>query len=706
MTDYAQILADVFTKERIIKKNSKLKYYNISISFDIETTSFRVGDEKRAVMYIWAMCIDGHFIYGRTWEEWLQLLDDIRQAADISPELRYIIFVHNLAYETQFFSHYFNFKKVIANSIRKPISLLTDYGLEFRCSYLLSGYSLATLADVKLQGRIEKLVGDLDYDLMRHSETPLTEQEMGYVKNDVRIVYEFIKDEIERNGNIAKIPLTKTGYVRRLLKEKCVGPPPVRHMRRESRFTQFISWMHRMIICSVEEYHQLLRAFAGGFTHCSCINEGRTFENVTSFDFASSYPAIMLSEEFPISAARIVHFFGTHEQKMEQFRDYLNKYCCVFDVQFKGLKASISYEHYISVSKCRGLIKKKKNGKEIKNYQGDNGRIVSADSLEITITNIDFEIIESCYTWESMSVRDFRAYNKGYLPKPILECILELYEAKTELKGVEDRETEYGLAKEAINSIYGASVTRIAHEEYSIMNGLWNVSEEDEAAEIEKYNKSYNRTLFYPWGVFITAYARRNLWTGIHEFKYDYIYSDTDSLKVINADKHMKYINNYNKEIQRKVKKCLEWRELDPKRAAPKTIKGEKKPIGIWENEGTASRFKALRAKCYLTEKNGKQILTVAGLNKNEAIKYMQSKPQDVFEQFNEHLYIPAGHTGKQTHTYCDYPIDGIMKDYTGRKAHYHEESFIHLEPCEYDMDINADYLDFCRGAYYEYIGN
>ena len=694
MTDYTPLLKMIFTKDKIIRKNSKLQYYNISISFDIETTSFKVKDEKRAIMYVWAMCIDGYFIYGRTWEEWLQLLDEIRQAADISPQLRYVCYIHNLSYETQFFAHYFKFTKVIANDIRKPISLLTDYGLEFRCSYLLSGYSLATLADVKLQGRIEKLVGDLDYDLLRHSETPLTDQEMAYVHNDVQIVYEFIKDEIERNGNIAKIPLTKTGYVRRLLKEECVGPPPVRHMRRESRFTQFISWMRRMIINSVQEYHQLLRAFAGGFTHCSCINEGKTFSDVTSFDFASSYPAIMLSEEFPISSSRIVHFTGTKEEKNEQFRDYLKKYCCVFDIQFTGLKASISYEHYISSSKCRNL----------QNYVNDNGRIVSADNLEITITNVDFEIIESCYTWDSMAIRDFRVYNKGYLPKPILECILKLYEAKTELKGVEGREIEYGLAKEAINSVYGASVTRIAHEDYSIMNGLWDILEEDEAAEIEKYNKSYNRTLFYPWGVFITAYARRNLWTGIHEFKYDYIYSDTDSLKVVNADKHAKYILKYNQEIQRKVKRCLEWRGLNPKRAAPKTIKGEKKPIGIWENEGTASRFKALRAKCYLTEKNGKQILTVAGLNKNEAIKYMQSKPQDVFEQFTDKLYIPAGHTGKQTHTYCDYAIDGYLSDYTGRRAHYHEESFIHLEPCDYDMDINADYLDFIRGVQYEYI--
>ena len=49
---------------------------------------------------------------------------------------------------------------------------------------------------------------------------------------------------------------------------------------------------------------------------------------------------------------------------------------------------------------------------------------------------------------------------------------------------------------------------------------------------LSRYNKSWSRFLFFPWGVWCTAYARKSLWAGIIACGPDYIYSDTDSLKL------------------------------------------------------------------------------------------------------------------------------------------------------------------------------
>lgn len=43
--------------------------------------------------------------------------------------------------------------------------------------------------------KVEKKVGDLDYNLVRTSSTPLTEQELGYCENDIRVVIAYIQEK-------------------------------------------------------------------------------------------------------------------------------------------------------------------------------------------------------------------------------------------------------------------------------------------------------------------------------------------------------------------------------------------------------------------------------------------------------------------------------------------------------------------------------
>jgi hypothetical protein len=50
-------------------------------------------------------------------------------------------------------------------------------------------------------------------------------------------------------------------------------------------------------------------------------------------------------------------------------------------------------------------------------------------------------------------------------------------------------------------------------------NGEWKTEPSSVEEMIEKYNKSRTRFLYYAWGIWVTAYARRNLFTGIVEFK-------------------------------------------------------------------------------------------------------------------------------------------------------------------------------------------
>ena len=272
---------------------------NISCSFDIETTSFYNNTEKQAIMYEWSFCINGVCIIGRTWDEFLLLINKLINRYKLDENKHLIIYVHNLSYEFQFIRKLFIWKKVFSLDERKPIQAITMDGIEFRCSYMLSGYSLENLSKQLTKYKVEKLVGDLDYSLIRHSNTELAEKELGYCINDVLVVVAYIQETIEREGNITKIPLTKTGYVRNYTRNNCMYNGDTNKYK---NFRKIIS----ALTIEPEEYILCKQAFAGGFTHANPLYSGEIMRNVDSFDFSSSYPYVIMSEKFPMSKGQSI----------------------------------------------------------------------------------------------------------------------------------------------------------------------------------------------------------------------------------------------------------------------------------------------------------------------------------------------------------------------------------------------------------------
>ena len=249
-----------------------------------------------------------------------------------------------------------------------------------------------------------------------------------------------------------------------------------------------------------------------------------------------------------------------------------------------------------------------------------------------------------------------------------------------------------------LNSIYGMTVTDIVKDEITYEDE-WGQEQASIEEEIERYNSKKSRFLFYPWGVWVTAYARRNLWLGILAIKEDYIYSDTDSIKFFNYSKHEKFIEGYNKLVINKQLKTLDYYNINPELLSPKTVKGTSKPLGVWDFEGLYSRFKTLGAKRYLVEEDNELYLTVAGLSKMNGINYMINQCNNdftkVFEMFTDELTIPEENTGKNTHTYIDDEITETIKDYNGVEEVITSLSGIHLEEAKYSLSISDYFVKF-----------
>lgn len=662
-----------------IKNNKKIEYANVPCAIDIETSSFYENGEKRGVMYAFVLGINGKCIIGRTYDELWNSLDRISEFYGLNKDRRMIFYIHNLAFEFQWFRKHRKWVKVFATDDRQPLYALDNKGIEYRCSYLLSGYSLENVAKHLTKYPVAKMVGDLDYKLIRHSQTPLNEKELGYVLHDGLVVMSYIQEEIENHyNNITLLEMTKTGKVRKFVRKYCLYS---KNKKDISKFDKYHHMMTALPIVDIEEYNQLKRAFHGGFTHANGYWVNQIISNVTSMDFTSSYPYVLISEQFPMGKGELIKITSR-----EEFNFNLKKYCCLFDCTFKNIDSKIIYEHPISISKCYRL----------KGYASDNGRLVTADEISITLTEQDFAIIKKFYRWEHLTISNFRRYRKNYLPRDFVRAVLDLYKKKTELKDIIEFVVEYMQSKEMLNSCYGMCVTDICRNEIEYDNDSWGTVDGDYEEQIEKYNNKKNRFLCYQWGVWVTAYAQRNLFTAIYELQSDYIYSDTDSVKFVNYEKHKEYFDNYNRNVLLKLQYAMEHHGFDMSLCSPKTNDGVTKTIGVWDYDGFYLKFKTLGAKRYmvLTEKG--YSLTVSGVNKKIAIPYLQNKYGDnIMEEFKDGLVIPPKYTGKNIHTYIDEETTGIITDYNGVSIPYHELSSIHLEESGYELSLSREFIDY-----------
>ena len=660
------------------RKNKRVD--NTIYTFDIETTSYIKLREKQydsksyesfnekqreecefySIMYIWMFGINDTVYYGRTWSELKEFLNKLDKNI---PEKK-ILFIHNLSYEFQFLRSQFEFIDVFARTKRKVIKCkFNDYNIECHCSYTMTNSSLENLADdYKLN--VKKLVGNLDYNIIRTPESNLNDKELSYCENDCLVVYEYIKFELLEYLRVDKIPITLTGKVRRELQSLIYKDLGYRRRMRKS------------INTDPHIYNLLIECFQGGYTHANWIYTDEIIEDVDSYDFTSSYPYVMTTFKYPISTF--------HKDKVKSVKDIYRLYAYILVVKFKNIKCKY-FNNIISSSKCR----------EIRNGKYDNGRIMSADELTICITDVDFKLILDFYECEYEIIESYSAL-KGYLSKLLIDFILNKYVLKTTLKGVEGEETNYQRQKSMFNSIYGMSVTNTIRNNITYENDEWVEMPLSNDEIIEKLESEYKKGfLSFSIGVWVTAYARFNLLSNLRKLDEYQIYADTDSLKLKKGyDK--KVITDYNKSVIEKIKYVSQMLKIPFDRFCPKDIKGEKHLLGVFECETkngdnyTYKKFITQGAKKYATEDfEGNIKITVAGVPKKKGASAIKD-----LNEFRDDFEFKSSITGKQTMIYLDEQQENYVIDYEGNKYLNTDKTGACLIPCSYILGKALDYAN------------
>ena len=651
-------------------KNKDLTIY----TFDIETTSYIVLDgkvlstseylklsdkekeacEPGATMYIWQFGVNDTVYYGRTWDEFVQFIRRIEENCDLKKK----IFVHNLSFEFQFLRSVFKIKSVFSRISRKVMRCqLEDYHITFQCTLYLSGVKLADLPRI-YDLPVQKMVGDLDYSVLRTSVTPLTEEEMGYCENDCLVLYEYIKKELLTYENIYNLPLTMTGKVRRELQERLM-----KNMAYRSKVQVAIN-----IKPSI--YNRLLESFMGGYTHANYIYSDEVIEDVDSYDEASAYPYVMVTRRFPMTAFK--------ECKIQKREDLVDNFAYLIRVQFNNIRCKF-YNNFISGSKCE----------EIRGGRFDNGRIIKADKIIITVTDVDFKFIMDTYKMDSYEILESYYSSYNYLPKEFIMFILEKYYYKTRYKGVKGKELFYAIEKAKFNSLYGMTVTNMIRDEvlYDNQSGwsehaLTNTDIFD--GLITQKEKGF---LSFAWGVWITAYARENLLRRVIDLDQYAVYMDTDSCKCVKGyDKSV--FDNYNKSVMETIHKVAKHLDIPESYFMPEDQKGKPHPLGVFEYEEHYDKFITQGAKKYCVEKDGKLDITVSGVPKSGYLCLNK------IDDFRDNLVFTYDKTNKHTILYNDEQLPIDITDVNGVKYRCTDKTTCVLLPAEYTLGKAYEYTE------------
>lgn len=679
MVEYQKIDAAKWKLNQVIKSGYDQAIY----TFDIETSAgyifpgsviaepfdYNKSPEeytkavKVGLCYEWQFGINDQYFYGRELTEFLSIL----KFMDTLPGKK-IIWVHNLGFEQAFLLNLFHPQKIFARRPHHVIYMEYSDNIIFRCSFHLTHMALATWAK---DLHMEKIEG-YDYDKIRTPLTPLDPEEKKYGQRDLEIVYTGINKMLDIYGTIQKIPLTQTGRVRREGNKVFEKDPGYRFK------------MARLLPRNAAEYARLRMGFSGGNVHANWYYAGQLLSGVSCGDIASSYPFCCLTEPLPMQPWRLA------KDPKKYIHD--ERFCCLVEIRLKSVH-SAGFIDYLSYNKLFDIAKDPEGREAI---LCENGRVVSCGGASMICTGVDYGVIRRAYTGE-IEIVNLWYSRAGYLDTRYMNFILDLYEQKTTLKGIPEKEDLYMYSKQLLNGVYGDFVSAIVYDDTELLeSGEWieHIKGTADINERLRYlrDKPWRLKSSFSWGLFITAAARRNHYDILAALdkKNDVVYYDTDSVYYLNN--HDKDIAAYNKKMIARIDKVFTKVGIDPERSRPTDSKGIRRQMGIIEIEHrNLPEFKALRAKCYAyKDERGEIHITISGVNKKAGAAALHGS----VDNLRDNMIFDYKESQRKVSQYNTDQPECVWIDDQGRRYLSRYKYGLALQPARYEVNLGADFIE------------
>ena len=528
---------------------------------DFETTA----NEDDCRVWAYALCEIGNvdnFKYGNSIDEFIRFCKNKKE--------NYILYFHNLKFDGEYIFNYLlnnGYECIKTKKERRDntfTTLISDTGQFYSIEIFFETQNKKHINKVTiydslkiLNFSVEQIAKDfnlpirkleLDYKANREIGHILTEHEIDYIRNDVEIMARAL--EIMFNQNLTKMT---------------IGSDALDNYKRMNKnFKKYFP------ILPYEIDKDIRRSYKGGFTYLNDVYKEKETADGIVLDVNSLYPSVMKYEKLPFGSP--LFFEGKYEYDL-LYPLYVQTLSCTFNIKENKIPT-------IQIKNNLAFIP----NEYIKSSDGD--------VVTLTLTNIDLELFFEHY---DVDVIEYHGGWKFRSIKGLFSGYIDYWSSQKIQAKKDKNDALYRISKLMLNSLYGKfGLNPDVRGKFPYLN-------EDGIVKYGMYPKEIRESIYIPVASFITSYARRKTITtsqSIKDYttnKYGidyYIYSDTDSIHLLNIDEN---------ELSSFV-------DIDDYK------------LGAWKLESKFKRGKYLRQKCYIELGYDDRLnVTVAGLPKKLA---------------------------------------------------------------------------------------
>lgn len=470
-----------------------------------------------------------------------------------------IIYFHNLKFDGSYILNYFNEKEIEFDTF------INDMGQWYSITYHYKDYKIVIRDSLKILNFSIKQIGKDMLKTVEKGITPLTEEKISLDECYKKGYVDYVIRDVEILAKALNKMIFEQGFEKFTASSQALAT-----------YKDMISFPYFLKLFPPLKNDEIIRmGYRGGWTFANPVYQNKEIKgNINVYDKNSMYPAIMLNYKLPTGKPRKIEYDYTREKHDIIFKEF-DSCCYVYNL---NVAFDIKDNHLPSIQIKIGNKEYFKNDEYFKEKILSNKDILfmldktqrdylttsQGHYFNITLTNYDLDLMKRQYDFDILENSKVIKYEFS-AKKGLFDKYINLYkDRKIQGKKIGNAVMTQD-AKLKLNSLYGKFGTKKLIQEKQVYF-------EDDVLKFKNDLELTETTgVYVPLAMFVTSIGRWEIINNAQDNYNHFLYSDTDSLHLLDEGQEIKLnIDDYK--------------------------------FGDWKIEEQATRGKYLRAKLYIEE--------------------------------------------------------------------------------------------------------